>query len=184
MSQPEKFEIAGAALDINKVPANGRTLRISVSSDQLEEIAAIARVSALNTLQADLLVEAHPGGVRVTGRLRAEAVQPCVVTLEALVQTIDEPLERIFLSGRDENDEAGAGSVRFVDLEPEAMPDYFEGQELDLSNYLLEVLGLAIELYPRAPGVEMAPEQKGDDPALLSPFAALKERRGGSKKDQ
>ena len=38
----------------------------------------------------------------------------------------------------------------------------------------MEVFALAIDLYPRAPGAALPEEGAGDDPAELSPFAALK----------
>jgi uncharacterized metal-binding protein YceD (DUF177 family) len=46
--------------------------------------------------------------------------------------------------------------------------------EFDLADLVIEVFALAIDLYPRKPGVELTEELKGDDPAELSPFAALK----------
>jgi uncharacterized metal-binding protein YceD (DUF177 family) len=61
-----------------------------------------------------------------------------------------------------------------VNLEDDDLPDYFEGNEIDLADLVLEVFALAIDLYPRKPGAELPEDMAGDDPAELSPFAALK----------
>ncbi len=168
-----------ARVRIDKLPATGRNLKVNATPQQLVEIAKIAGVSKLHRLSATLQVTPVKGGVQVIGRLEAEIVQPCVVTLDPVLQKIDEPLARIFSSAPDIHADAGAGSEKFIDLESDDLPDFFDGSELDLSAYVLEVLGLATDLYPRASGAEISAEQKGDDPADLSPFSALKALKRG-----
>jgi hypothetical protein len=62
----------------------------------------------------------------------------------------------------------------YVDLRDDDLPDYYQGSELDLNAYLLESLGLAVDLYPRGAGATMSADMQGDNPEQLSPFAILK----------
>jgi len=174
MNKAENISLPDAIVRVDKLPANGRKIKVVAEKDQLPAIAQHAKVSAVKYLKADLLVSAFKGGVRVSGRLLAEVSQPCVVTLAPLSQLVDEPVERAFLLGPDINADAAAGSQTFIDLSLDEIPDYFEGSRLDLSALLLEVLGLSIELYPRAPDAKMRAEQAGDELAKLSPFAVLR----------
>jgi hypothetical protein len=72
-------------------------------------------------------------------------------------------------------DEAGGE----LDLDPEGddPPDALEGDRIDLAAYVVEDLSLAIDPFPRKPGVEFeAPEQPGEP----SPFAVLAKLKGGA----
>jgi len=181
MKKSQKPGLLAAIVRIDKLPAGGRRLKVVAEKDQLPAIAKYSKVSAVNHLSADLLVSGFKGGLKVSGALGAEVVQPCVATLAPVAQAIDEVVERVFLFGPDINSDAGAGSESFIDLSPDEIPDYIEGDELDLSATVLEVLGLAIELYPRAPGVKMSAQQTGDEPEKLSPFAVLRSRKPADK---
>ncbi len=182
MNKTKKTALLAALVRVDKLPASGRRLKVAPEKDQLPSIARYLKVSAVNFLSADLLVTGFKGGLRVSGTLKAEVVQPCVVTLAPLAQKIDEVAERVFLFGPDINAAAAAGSESFIDLSPDEIPDYFEGDELDLSATLFEVLALAIDLYPRAPGAKMSAELTGDNREELSPFAVLRSKKSTDAK--
>ncbi len=58
-------------------------------------------LSSVESFHADLLVsEWKRDGVRVSGRVEAEIVQPCVVTLEPVTQHIDEEVNGLFVPDR------------------------------------------------------------------------------------
>ncbi len=174
MKNDTENSLLEARVRVDKLPSGGRILKINATPEQLMEVKKIAGVSNIHRLSAVLQVNPVKGGVQVTGRLEADIVQPCVVTLDPVPQKVSEPLSRVFSSAPDIHAEAGAGSENFIDLESDDLPDHFDGIELDLSDYILEVLGLAIELYPRASGAELSTEQKGDNLGNLSPFSVLK----------
>lgn len=159
---------------VDKIPAQGREIKIRTSEEQREALALRFRVDEVRAFSADVTVKRFRGGVRAQGRVTGTIVQPCVVTGDPVVQEINEPVDRVFLPGVDEAAQAPAGAEVFVNLEADDLPDYFEGDEIDLADLVLEVFALSIDLYPRAPGVELKPEQLGDDPSESSPFAALK----------
>lgn len=112
-----------------------------------EERAALARrfeLIDLESLVADVTVEWLSGRafLRVGGRIRAAAVQRCVVTLQPVRGVIDETFEIMFEAG-----EAGGRDVvvEFEDVEP--MP----GDELDIGEVAAEEFALMLDPYPRAP---------------------------------
>lgn len=165
--------LADATFRSDGMPAEGREVRATASDAERAEIAAFLDVSDVPRLAVALTALPFRDGIRVTGRLTAEVVQPCVVTFVAVHQQIDEPIDRVFLPGREAPAAPVQGEV-FIDLEGDDAPDYFEGPEVDLSDLVLETLALALDPYPRAPGASVADVLPPDDGAEESPFAALK----------
>lgn len=168
-----------AVIKVDKIPAAGRTIDINPDAEQREALAERLRVAEVTSFSAQVSATRFRGGIRAEGRVEGVIVQPCVVTGEPVSQSIKENVDRVFLPGRDEASQASAGAEVFVNLEEDDLPDYFEDNEIDIADVVLEVFALAIDLYPRKDGAELLPEQAGDDPRELSPFAALK----GLKKD-
>lgn len=162
-----------ALVRVDKIPAAGREVTIETDAAQRDLIAERLKVSEVLDFSAHLTATRFRGGIRAQGRVSGTIVQPCVVTGDPVTQQIDEPIDRIFLPGQDAASEATAGAEIFVNLEDDDLPDYFEGEDIDLADLVLEIFALAIDLYPRKPGAEVL-ETLGDDPAELSPFAALK----------
>jgi uncharacterized metal-binding protein YceD (DUF177 family) len=163
-----------AGVVVDKIPANGRVVKVETDADQRAVLAERFDVSAVDAFSALVTATRFRGGIRVEGHVRGSVVQPCVITGDPVGQTIEEEVDRIFLPGKDRASEATAGAEVFVNLEDDDLPDYFEGNDIDLGPVLMEIFALAIDLYPRAPGAALPEEGVGDDPAELSPFAVLK----------
>jgi uncharacterized metal-binding protein YceD (DUF177 family) len=164
--------LAEATFRSDHMPVEGRAVTLTANDAERAEVATFLEVTGIPRLAVNLTAVPFRDGLRVSGRLTAEVVQPCVVTFVPVHQEIDEPIDRIFLPGR-EKQTPGQPEV-FVDLEEDDTPDYFEGHEVDLSDLVLETLALAIEPYPRAPGASLADVLPEDDDQSLSPFAGLK----------
>ena len=174
MSMENTQNIFDASILVDKLPGTGRHLKINVTGEDLNKLAQIAKVSSVGRFSALLKIVRIDGGVHVTGQLKAEVTQPCVVTLEPVHQQIDENLDRVFLPMPADGVENAPGSETYIEFTDEDIPDYYEGNSLDLSAFLIEALGLSIDLYPRRAGAKMSEKQSGDDPRDLSPFAVLK----------
>lgn len=101
------------------------------------------------------------------GRLRAEVVQPCVVTLAPVTSRIDESLRRRW--SPDLTTPEGE-EVEMGDAEVEPL-----GIVIDLGALLAEALALALPEYPRVEGAELGaappPEDAGEE--RRRPFADL-----------
>ncbi len=113
----------------------------------------------------------------LTGRLVAEAVQACVVTLAPVPARIDETVRRRYLA--DYAEPEGEEVEVPEDDSAEPMPE-----AIDLAEVLREALALTLPPWPRAAGAELgeavfagpgtAPIRDAD----LKPFAALAKLRG------
>jgi hypothetical protein len=162
-----------ASIRVDKIPAAGREVSLSPEAEEREAIAAFLELTSIDNMSVTLRALPFRGGVRVEGRLVADIVQPSVVSLEPVAQSIDEPIDRVFLPGAEKPYAGAAGAETFVDLSGEDLPDRYEGGEADLSDLIIETLALAVDPYPRAEGetgdyVEDSPDE-GE-----SPFAGLK----------
>lgn len=166
-----------ALVRVDKIPPAGRVVTIGTDADQKEALAERLKVGAVTEFLADLLAVRFRGGIRVTGQVSGTVVQPCVVSGVPVSQTITERIDRIYLPGHDAAGQASAGAEIFVNLDDDDLPDYFEGETIDLTDLVLEVFALSIDLYPRAPGAQLPEDGIDDDPGGLSPFAALKALR-------
>jgi len=171
-SQPSRPLSWRVPVSLDDVPETGRHLDLVASEAERAEIAALAGLRALDRLEATFDVSRRGDGLHVSGRVRAEVGQTCVVTLEPLGNTVEEDIDLTFSpsapSDRDEvlvvPSEAGA--------EP---PEPLEGGEVDLAALAVEFLMLGIEPYPRKPGAKFETAMAGDPAAEAAshPFAAL-----------
>jgi uncharacterized metal-binding protein YceD (DUF177 family) len=139
-----------------------------------EERAAIADeldLLELRSLKAELVVSAGPAGViSVTGRLEAELVQSCVVSLKPVVQFVSEGVERRFV--RDQRERVATAID--VPVAVEDPPDLYGEEGIDLGAVVLEQLILGIDPYPRAEDAEPPVELDADTDSSDSPFSVLK----------
>ncbi|WP_439597604.1 YceD family protein [Falsiroseomonas sp.] len=153
-----------------------RSLELRTRPEEGAALALRFGIPAVARLEAQLTLAPETGGTtRLTGRLQADVVQECVVTLEPVAQQVDVPLDlRLLPEGTPATDD-----------DPES-PDEIEtwGGVVDLGEVVAEQLALALDPYPRAPDAAIPPELNGgalepepdmDDtpPERPNPFAAL-----------
>lgn len=147
--------------------------RLSPGAEDRAALAASLDLPAIRRLEFE--GEIRPEGRNdfcLTGRLRADLDQACVVTLEPVAARIDEEVTRRYLAdfAFPEGDEVEMPE----DDSQEPLPEV-----IDLTEVAREALALALPPYPRAPGAELgeavfaapgtAPLRDDD----LKPFAAL-----------
>ncbi|MGE5539839.1 MAG: YceD family protein [Gemmatimonas sp.] len=156
------------------VPEEGETFRLDASAEERAALAKRFDLVDLPALRAEgvLTVSDHGRRARLEGRMRAEVVQSCVVTLEPVPAVIDEPFTLLYSADTD-----SAASVA-VDLDVEDPPEPILGGAVDVGEAVAETLGLSLDPYPRAPGaaLEAGPADEGAAGAenrRESPFAAL-----------
>ena len=112
----------------------------------------------------------------VSYELAAEVTQSCVVTLEPLKARIDRTFDRELRFTPNLRRDAAKDIV--LGPEDDEAPEEIDSLHYDLAGPLVEEFVLAIDPYPRAPGVAFAPpEDPGDKPE--NPFAALKDLKSG-----
>jgi uncharacterized metal-binding protein YceD (DUF177 family) len=174
VSAPGRFRLADASVRLDSMPTAGRDIVVAPSAEERAALADRLGVSSVDRLEVKLHAVKFRGGMRVSGRLEGAVTQPSVVTLEPVAQALSEPVDRIFLPGGEKPYAGPADAEVFVDLEGEDMPDHFEGNEADLTDLIVEIMALAVDLYPREPGATLADTGYAPDADESSPFAALK----------
>lgn len=161
-------------VDAVAITANPQTRKIETTEKERAAIAEALGLVDLPALAAELeLRRGARGRIHVEGRVVADIVQSCVVSLEPVPQHIDEPILLVFFEGGDAEKEPRPGAeIRIdpVELDP---PEPLTGSTLDLGPIVLEHFVLAIDPYPRAPGAELPEADAGGADSPESPFAVL-----------
>lgn len=176
-----RFRLTDASIRLDSMPAEGRGLVLSADAEDRAALATRLEISAVDRLDVKLHADKFRGGMRVHGRLDSVIVQPSVVSLEPVTQTISEPVDRVFLPGGEKHFAGAAGAEVFVDLEGDDIPDHFEGPEADLTELIVETLALAIDPYPHAEGETVGAVDVIEDNESTSPFSSLKALKEGKK---
>jgi hypothetical protein len=127
----------------------------------LEQLAAVVRLER----------RAESGIVHLSGRLEADVTQTCIVTLTGFPSHVEDSFETDFSA-----DAADFSPEIVLDIDSEP-PEPIVGGLIDLGELVTQYLSLALDPYPRAPGVAFDPVQVADD-ASMSPFLALQNLKG------
>lgn len=149
---------------------------IATSEEERRAIAAFLEIVSVDALSASVTISRwSSAGVEVNGQLRAKVVQSCIVTLDPVVQSIDDPFHRTFLPphARKVEPRTVAEAEVIVQFDEEDPPDDLEGPVLDLGPLIVEQLALALDPYPRADGATLSDEFAAGEARKDSPFANL-----------
>ena len=146
--------------------------KLEAGAAEREALARRFDLLSLDSLVADVELRRAPGGslVLVEGRFAADVVQKCAVTLEPAPCRVEESVSEFY-------GPPGRGPDRNEDEEP---PEPFDGDGIDVGELVAQRLSLALEPYPRAPGVEEAISDAGageSGVARRNPFAELAKLR-------
>lgn len=152
-----------------------------ISAGAQERLALAARFDlvALDSLSAQVSLRRIGRGpvVRVEGRLSADVVQNCVVSLEPVHNRVEEDFVLLYAP---EGSGGGQGHVleEGFDLADDDWPEPLEEGRIDIGEAVAQQLALALDPYPRKPGVRLEDvigrhEGVGTDEPPASPFAAL-----------
>lgn len=159
-------------VEIATIGTEPSVARIEIGEDDRKALAAALGLVDIPMLSAEIgLSRDRSGTIRLDGQLSAEVVQDCVVSLEPVRQTIEEPIRLSFVERAPD-----ARLPATVDIEPteDDPPEIVEGPRLDLGPIVVEHLLLGIDPYPRAPGAA-PPENPASDAGSDgdSPFSVL-----------
>jgi uncharacterized metal-binding protein YceD (DUF177 family) len=171
-------------IDVSAIPATGLERTIEAAAGERAAIAKEYGIPEVRSFAAAFTVGREAGGlIRVEGRVTADIIQNCVVSLVPVEQTIDEAVDFRLVEAGSRRAEALLRPAAEVISDPGAAdpPDVLAGSTLDLGGVALEHFLLAVDLYPRAPGAELpADVAKSPGEGSDSPFAVLARLRGGS----
>jgi hypothetical protein len=170
------------------IPDTGLHRELEASAAERQAMADLAGVREVLSAHADLEIVPKSGGrLQVTGHVRARVGQTCVVTLDPIESEIDEDIDLTFAPEAEARRLADLIEEGEDDKDPPEVadpPEAIVNGIIDLGRIATDALFLAIDPYPRKPGVVFEAEVTALDPED-HPFAALKalqDNKQGKKK--
>lgn len=160
------------AHSVSEVAEGGLEVRRTATAAECAAVALALGILGCEKLEASYRIEPLPGGCyRVRGRITGALVQACVVTLDPVVQRLDEPLDVEF---RPKGRIADLGEGEQEALGPED-PEPIENNRLSVGRVTYEIVAAALEPYPRAPEARLEDSEAVAAPkeSQANPFAAL-----------
>ncbi len=148
---------------------------IEASAAERKALAERFGILGIDSLKAEIRLKPIAGDqVRLTGHVRAEVHQACVVTLVDVPAAVEADFERVYsphveTAADEDGDEDEEIELDFSAEEP---PDPLVDGMIDIGEAAAEEVALALDPYPRAPGAVFDRPEEGE-PERANPFAAL-----------
>lgn len=178
MKKADSASPLSLVVHVARLPQAGMPVRLEATEAERAGVAERLGIVAVEDLKADLLVRRWKrDGIAVEGRITGALDQACVVTLDPVRETVDEKVELVFVPETSKLARIQPEGDGELHLDPEGadIPETFRGDTIDLGPFIEELVGLSLDPYPRAPGVEFSELDTDPDPSggKVSPFAAL-----------
>lgn len=163
-------------LKIERVPMGGIEEHIVASPIEREALAKRFGLIDLPRFEAFLNVERAEGQMfAVTGRLSADVVQACVVSLDPVSDKVQDTIDVLFAPPHLIKDEHEGPLGDLGDAEP---PEPITNGMVDLGELAAQHLAMALNPYPRKEGVEWAglvvgSKEESQKPPTHKPFEVL-----------
>ena len=175
-AQHQRSEIE-RMVDLDKIGQGGSTA-LEVSVSESERAALIKRFGFLGlpAFSARVTVDRRAGGqVVVEGRLRGKIVQACILSLDPVIQDLDETFRIVFRENLTEELDPESGEA-VLSAQADS-PEPLSGNMLDVGEIVAEQLSLAADPSPRRPNVKL-------EDVLPKARNAGKDGQRGGKSDQ
>lgn len=174
-------------LSLDDIPPQGREISFEATAAERAALTKRFDLKELKSLKGTATAKHWRRlGVALEGRFEAEVVQACVVTLEPVPVKLNEKFKVHYLPAEMlEEAVGGPGSEReiIIDTDSEEPPEPIEAGHIDVGEMVAEQLALALDPYPRKPGVSVD-EAPASEPVKEekrpNPFAVLEKLK---KKD-
>ena len=162
-------------VEVERIPATGSHERIEANAEECAALAKLLQLPAIESLKAELHITPwRKQGFKIAGRFTANVRQICVVTLDPFDSIVEDDIERYYLRGN----LPGSGD-QVVTIEPldDEDTEAFEGNTIDVGELVRESLTLALDPYPRKPGVVFSGAEPETGDGKANPFAVLEQMR-------
>ncbi len=173
--EPRPSKIFSHPILVDQVPEQGLDVTLSADAPTRAALAKADGLAAIASLDADFHV-ARQGNTRfnVTGTVRAQITQICVVTLEPFDSDVVEEVDVDFAEPAAEAPAAAQSLPIPGDaLDGRDPPDPILDGAIDLGALAAEFLALGLDPYPKKPGAEFVAVAPPPDEAD-KPFDVLK----------
>jgi uncharacterized metal-binding protein YceD (DUF177 family) len=150
-------------VSLDRIGPQGLDLTVEANPAECSALAIRMKLPAVVALSCEFhLIRQGRDSVLARGTLRARVTQTCVVSLEEFDESMEEIFQVCFVPAGEESD----------DIDPESDDEIpYDRNQIDLGEAAAEQLGLALDPYPRLPGIEMPEVEDEPEP---HPFAALR----------
>lgn len=168
MKDSEEASAVSFRVSILRLPRGGMPVAMEADERQREALASAHGLLSVERFRADLLVTPWKReGVKVTGRVRADITQQCIVTLDPLPAHVEEEVSGVFLPADSKLGRLGfgEGGEIYLDADGPDAPETFTGDTIDVGALAEEFFGLGINPYPRKPGSALAAEPDSEPPS-------------------
>lgn len=166
---------------VDQIPAAGITMEVSANPAELAALAKRFGLQTIERLDAALRLKAMAGGalIRLDGHFAADVVQTCVVTLEPVPAHVEEEFTLTYGAAEPEV----PGEEIELSLDDEDPPDPIVDGAIDVGEAVAEHVALALEPFPRKPGIAFegagdAPDEEEKKPSPFAVLAQLRKNKG------
>jgi uncharacterized metal-binding protein YceD (DUF177 family) len=164
--------------NLNRLGQAGDTVDVQISDPERTTLAAFVGVPRIDAFSAQIeLKKISPNRFQLDFSLAVDICQSCVVTLVDVPAHIERRFSRELHFNPALHRALDRAEPEDIPLEDD-VPEEIASLHYDLAAPLIEELVLAIDPYPRAPGVAFEPPADGPE-APESPFAVLKGLKSG-----
>lgn len=159
-------------LDVTRVPPQGCTETVTADPKERQALAERFGLPSIHSLWAELRISRWRGeGLKFKGHIKVDIDQTCVVSLDVFRSTLEDRFESYFLPAR-----SMAGADQATIEESDAEP--FENGIIDMGEVVAEAMALALDPYPKKPGVDFTDRLEPESEATggessRNPFAGL-----------
>ena len=171
-TSPVSFEV-----HVARLPQKGMPVVVEADAGQRDALAAEHGLQSVVRYRADLLVTPwRRNGIKVSGTVKADVIQQCVVSLEPIEASVSEAVEGLYLPEGSKLGRQGfeTGGEILLDAEGPDSPELFSGDTVDVGALAEEFFGLALDPYPRKPGAVAA--DATELPSAAEPDGPLQEK--------
>ena len=164
------------ALAVDGIGEDEISMTIDAGLDERQALARRFQLSAIDSLVAEVRVRAEAGGRLYVARgcVSADVVQNCVVSLEPVPARVEESFTAVFHRAEVPAAEDLAGLTLGVDTDWDD-PEPIEDGTIDVGELAAQHLSLALDPYPRAPGVDGEATPALNTTNRTSPFSVLRD---------
>ncbi|MFA6280765.1 MAG: DUF177 domain-containing protein [Bdellovibrionales bacterium] len=171
-------------LKVDRIPAGGIEERIVATPTERAALAKRFSLLDLSRFEATLNVDREGKMFAVTGRLRAEVVQACVVTLEPVPEKVDVRIDVLFAPSHLIKEDHEGGLADLGEADP---PEPIVGGMIDLGELAAQNLATALDPYPRKEGAALGVVEvvgKEEDSVVRKPFTVLEGLKNKTEKPE
>src|SRR5262249_5812372 len=144
--------------DLGDLGRAGAEVSISLTENERERLARWASIDAVESFAGEVLLKKYsPTRYGLIAKLDVSIVQSCVVTLQPVRSRIERRVTRELLLASPVKRALPKDASSPTASVDDELTEEIDSLTYDLAAPLLEEFSLAIDPYPRAPGVEFEP---------------------------